>query len=456
MRGPWRQWLLLLVTTSGLAACLGMAQVVLGHFGWRFDLTPDRIYTLSPHARQVLAGLSRDVRITAFVRSGDERNRQTEDLLRRVGAASSRVRTDLVDINRNPAVARQYGVGSYAGFVVECGNRRRQFENPSEPLMLAAILQVTRDSRRVVYFLGGHGEQDIKSPDRRRGYSLASLALTQELYDVRGLDLLHQTEVPRDADVVIIAGPQRDPIPLELDQLSAYIRRGGSILVMLEPRSTPALVDLLAHFGVRTDDTMVVDSENRLFAGDYVTLSVPGLSPRHPVSAALEAPPLFSGARPIGFTPAARGGVRGLEILSTAPSSWRTSDFEALHSGEAKFVDGRDLRGSQPVGVSLLVGSPHTADDAVAHLVVLGDADFASNFFLDSLGNKDLLVDSVNWLAGEDALLGARAQARTPGVNQFFLTDEQGREAFLLGTVVEPGIMLLIGLVVVVMRRWNG
>ncbi|MBI3783210.1 MAG: GldG family protein [Deltaproteobacteria bacterium] len=455
VRRPWQHWLLLAVSTGGLAAFLAMAQVVLASYGWRLDLTPERSYTLSPHARQVLAGLSRDVVITAFVRSGDDRNHQIEDLMRRVAAVSPHVRTNLIDINRNPAVARQYGVGSYAGFVVECGTRRRQFENPSEPLLVAAILQVTRDSRRVVYFLGGHGERDIYSTDRQQGYSLISLALTQELYDVRVLDLLHQAEVPRDADVVVIAGARRDPLPLEIEQLAAFAHRGGALLVLLEPRGATALIDFLARYGVRTDDTMVVDSENRLFAGDYVTLSVPVLSPRHPISAALQAPPLFSGACPVEFAASPRGGVRGLEILSTAASSWRTRDFDALRSGEAAFVSGRDVRGSQSVGVSLLVGPPHTDGDAVARFVVLGDSDFATNFFVDSLGNKDLLVDSVNWLAGEDALLGARAQARIPGVNQFFLTDEQGREAFLLGTVIEPGAVLLVGMVVVMRRRWR-
>lgn len=89
-------------------------------------------------------------------------------------------------------------------------------------------------------------------------------------------------------------------------------------------------------------------------------------------------------------------------------------------------------------------------------MIVLGDSDFANNFFLEYLGDKDLMVNAINWLAGQEELVGARPQARQPGVNQFFVSARQGRLAFILGTIVEPVAFLFIGAAIFLRRRWSG
>jgi ABC-type uncharacterized transport system involved in gliding motility auxiliary subunit len=273
------------------------------------------------------------------------------------------------------------------------------------------------------------------------------------------LSLLEEGGVPANASAVVIAGARKDLLPPELTRLSAHIARGGSVLILLEPNTTPALVAFLGRYGVKAEDGVVVDSENRLFAGDYLTITIPGLSDRHPVSAALKAPPLFSQARAVSFT-ATASDTKGIEFLQTSPTSWRTPDLDVLRIGTATFVGGRDQRGPIPVGVSLLVetaaGEAAAKATPPARFIILGDSTFANNFFLEYLGDKDLLVNSINWLADEQELVGQRPQSRQPGVNQFFVSAQQGRLAFILGTIVEPAIVLVIGATIFLRRRWKG
>ena len=96
----------------------------------------------------MLGGLDRDVRVLAFLRSQDPRNPLIEDLLRQVRAAAPRVPRGTVDVNRSPALAREYDVDSYGALVVESEGRRRVFSNPREETLVAAVLQVTRQQRR--------------------------------------------------------------------------------------------------------------------------------------------------------------------------------------------------------------------------------------------------------------------------------------------------------------------
>jgi ABC-type uncharacterized transport system involved in gliding motility auxiliary subunit len=455
--GVWSQWALLVVASTGLAGTMYMAQVILSRHNWRIDLSPTRRFTLSEHSRKVLASLDRDVQIIAFLRSDDARNADIEDLLRRIHNVSPRVRFHVIDVNRNPAVAHQYGVGNYGSVVVESDGRYREFANPREDLLMEAILQVTRPTRKVVYFLTGHGEPGIDDSDRQHGYSTVRNALRNEFYDVRPLSLLGEAGVPADANVVVIAGPRKDLLTTELMKLSDYVDRGGDLLIMLDPQTSPSLVAFLGRYGVKLADDVVVDPENRLFAGDYLTMTIPGLSERHSVSAALKAPALFSQVRSVEFAAAPPPGIKGIEFLHSAPTSWRTTALDVLHSGVATFARGRDQRGPVPVGVAVRVEHPGNGQPGhVARLIVLGDSDFANNFFIEYLGDKDLLVNSINWLAGEEGLVGHRPQLRQPGVNQFFVSARQGRLAFLLGTIVEPAVFLLIGAVVFVRRKWRG
>lgn len=438
-----------LVAIVGVAGSLIMLQRILSEQLWRLDMTPEQSHVLSDHARQILTALDRDVLITAFLRAEDPRNEEIRDLLLRASSASPRLRHQVLDVNRNPAVAQRYGIDAYGSVVVESGGRRKDFANPDEQLLMAAIVQVTRPGRRRVYFLTGHGEHGITDRDRRRGYSYALVALIHELYEVEEIRLGAEEEVPEDAAALVIAGAQRDLPAGAVRAIDGYVRRGGGLFVLLDPGNLPNLIGLLQRYGVAVSDEVVLDEQNRLFAGDFLTLLVPGRSTAHPVGAALQSPPLMSQVRAV-TTVATEARAAGVDLLKTSSESWRTPGLEALQSGVGTYVAGRDTRGPIPVAVSVLV---RAADGATGRVLVYGDSDFASNFFLGYLGNRDLFLNSVNWLAQEDTLVASRAPTQEPGVNQFFLSNDEGQRVFWVGTIVQPAIVLLLGLVVVGWRR---
>ena len=448
-----RRWLATLVGTVACATGLIFAQLLVARAGWRVDLSPEQRFVLSEHARQILAALNRPVEIVAFLRVDDPRNREIDDLLARVRAASPQVTTRLVDVNRNPALAREYGVDSYGALVVESDGLRRDFTNPTEQTLMAAIIQVTRPARRRVYFSAGHGERSLGDRDRQIGYSTANVALINELYESGEVTLDGQTPLPEDAAALVVAAPRRDLPPGALHQIEAYLHRGGGVLVLLEPgKQAPSLNSLLRRYGIAVSDEIVLDGEQRMFAGDYLTMLVPGHSPEHPVSAALTTTPLMSGVRAVRIAPT-DATESGVDLLATAPESWRTPDLGVLEGGDTAFVAGRDTHGPVPVGASVLVRNEGAKP---GRLLVYGDADFASNLLLGYLGNRDLLLNSVNWLAGEETMLGSRPPTQAPGVNQLFISDRQGERVFWLGAVVLPVTILVLGLGGVALRQRRG
>jgi gliding motility-associatede transport system auxiliary component len=434
-----------------------LGQALLDARSWRLDLTPGRRYTLSGHARQVLGNLDRDVRVLAFLRSQDPRNPLIEDLLRQVRAAAPRVRVDSVDVNRNPALAREYDVDSYGALVVESEGRRRVFANPREETLVAAVLQVTRQQRKTVAWVTGHGEGDLTSGERNRGYATARIFLEQEYYEVVPISLLGD-EVPVGTAALLVVGPQKDFLPDELAALDRYLQRPGNAVVLLDPQRAPGLANFLGQYRVALPDDVVVDPSARLYGGEYLTMQLGYDRRAHPIVGPMEAPPLFSLTRSVDRIAEEIPGTWFTSLLSTGQDSWATTDLNVLRTGSSTFVSGRDRRGPITVGaeVEFAVPVPAGGEPRNGRLVVYGNAEFANNFFIEYLGNKDLFVNTVAWLARDPDVMAHRGARQEPGRNQFYLTAEEGDRVFWAAAVLEPLLFALVGIVLVVRRRWSG
>src|SRR5262249_41551624 len=153
------------------------------------------------------------------------------------------------------------------------------------------------------------------------------------------------------------------------------------------------------RYHVRVGRDVVVDPDARLYGGEYLTMELQFDRGAHPILAPLTAPPLFSRARSIEVSAGAGNEVTGGAFLRTGEQSWATIDPGVGQAPEPIFVAGRDRRGPIGVGaeVTFQVPTPPGGEPRTGSLVVFGNAQFANNFFIELLGNKDLFVNAVAW-----------------------------------------------------------
>jgi hypothetical protein len=134
-------------------------------------------------------------------------------------------------------------------------------------------------------------------------------------------------------------------------------------------------------------------------------------------------------------------------------------DAARARRGEAPSRESGDLPGPVPVIVMAEV-EPTTPGAPPGRLVAIGDADFASDAYIDLLGNRDLALNAVAWLAGEEDVLAGARPKQVPEIDrplsQLVLTEPQARGILFLVAAVMPGLVLLTGLGVVALRRWRG
>jgi len=418
---------------------------------WRLDLTPEGRHTLSERARRVLGEAPPGTTVRAFLRVQDPRNMMLRDLLRQIEVAAPGLRTEVVDVNRMPGLALEYGVRGVA-FVLEAGARRRVVSNPSEETVVAGMLDLVRERAVRVGWIVGHGEGDPASGERRTGYAQLRQALELEHRDVRVVGL-GEAELGSDLDVLLIVAPRGDYLPEELVRLGTFLEGGGALVVLLDSGRAPRLAAFLGRYGVRLTDDLVVDPESRLYGGEDRTIRLTLDQRIHPIVRSLAAPPLFSRARSVVLDPSIGDG-RGVEFLFATETSFATRRRDAFVGTSTVFDPARDRAGPIPVAVEVLPAIPGRGSRQ-AHLVVFGSGEFASNFFLDFLGNKDVVLNAVGWVVRDETTIGHRTERQRPGVNQFFVSEAEGRRIYWLVVVVGPGLLALVGLALAVQRRWS-
>src|SRR5437899_6761629 len=391
-------------TAVAVALVLGATVVVQAlsfRHSARWDLTENKRFSLSPQTIQLLGGLKADVNAVAFFRSDQPGKRVAEDLLKQYARYSNGKFTwKSADPDREPGLARRYGIESYGTIVLETKAKSEKVLDAEEEKLTNGLVKVTRGGKRVVYVIQGHGEADPGSSDRP-GFSEAKSALEKGKYEVKPLVLARAGKVPDDATVLILAGPRNDLFPPELEALDAYLGRGGKVLAMVNPFQNEGLKKHLVKYGFQLDDDLVVEQNpiGRLF----------GIGPEVPIIQQYESHPiqrdlggvttLFPLTRSITALKTPPKGVNVQVLARTSPDSWGETNRADLQRGVAK-PDPQDPKGP------LAVAAVATVDKA--RIVVYGTSNLAANQFLNIQGNRDFFLNTVSWLAEEEDQISVR------------------------------------------------
>ena len=451
-----RSWAQLWLQAGLLVTALVLLQVVAERTNRRFDLTPTRGLSLSPVTEKVVKEIDEPLSVTAFFRRGQRE--PIAALLKRLQTANPHVRFGLFDLDRYPDRARSLGVTQYGQAAVEYRGRRAVVGALPEEELAGGILRVLRGKGRRLLFTTGHGERTPGgAPD---GFGRLTSDLQAESYEPDGLALL-DGPVPTDADLVIVAGPKHDFLPPELDALADYAKEGGGILLLLEPGPLPNLSRFLASMGIRLGDDFVVDKERKLVGTDglaaIVELFKRGNPITDPAASQIESGVVLPSARTVDVADAVPG-VHAESIARTADTAWAMADPARARRGEEPSAAAHDVAGSASVMVMAEVGQAQEGRGR-GRVVVVGDADFASDAYLDLLGNRDLAMNAIAWVAREDALAGLRPK-KIPEIlrplSPLVLTQPQARGLLVGFTVVEPALVLATGLLVIGLRRRRG
>jgi ABC-type uncharacterized transport system involved in gliding motility auxiliary subunit len=443
-----------LISTLLVIAILGMGAFLTNRYPKRFDWSEQGVHSLSDQTLKVLSTLDQDLEALALFRRVDWEPVRAQ--LDRYAYASDRFKIiEIADPNEKPDLLERYGIAPEQlgqGIVhLVYGDESVNVEQPTEETFTNAIVKLTRTGEKVVYFLEGHGENPIDGANGlgEQGYQLAAEALRNENYKIEKLLLAAKSDVPDDADVVVVAGATRLMLDEERDALDRYLKRGGALLVLIDPEVRTDLVAKLVDWGVEVGDDIVIDREFALF-GSVATPFARQYDQSHPIAKDLRETTLFHVVRSV--KPSAEAEGRFSEIVLTGRESWAERDLERFFAeGRAEF-DNRDLDGPVPIAVAGTMTPEGEGDPSQeGRLAVFGDSDFASNRMLGRYQNRDLFVNTVNWLLGDVEAISVRPNLSR--ASSFQMSATQKRTIQLLALFAIPEALAVVGVTIWWTRR---
>ena len=96
-------------------------------------------------------------------------------------------------------------------------------------------------------------------------------------------------------------------------------------------------------------------------------------------------------------------------------------------------------------------GGDNPKTDGAARLSVFGDADFASNELIEAYRNRDLFVNTVNWLLGDVEAISIRPQRSR--ASRFQPTAQQFERIRVLSLLALPEALAILGVITWWTRR---
>lgn len=412
----------------------------------RWDLSENQNFSLAPQTHRVIRSLPREVKITVFTREKDPGYQTYKERLDSYRQASAKIAVEFVDPERQPKLAQSYGITRTDTAVFESGAQTIRVTNPSEAELTGALIRVSKDDKKRILFLEGHGEPSTDSRDRT-GFSIAKEILGKQGYEVGTLSLLTQTSVPDNTSIVAIAGPRKPMTPEELDRIRAYVEKGGHLLVMVDPDSQAELNPLLKHWGAALGPGVLVDFQDRLAQGEPTVLLVRTFT-EHEITQDLTAAVLFPLARHVTFDEQAGKDWDFVQLARTSPNS--RAVLKA--SGRIIALDEKtDIKGPLAMAAALAPKTPPAEGKARPAIVVIGNSTFATNAFVNFPGNSDFLLHTAAWLAQDRDMIAI--PPRDQAVRPFVPNPVQERTLLYVQVFFLPAVVLVAGVNVWRKRR---
>lgn len=417
---------------------------------WDFSLS--KVNTLSDQSIQLLKSLKSDLKVIYFYKEGtegvDQNRRAFIELIRKYQDQSENIKLEFVEINQRPDLTEKYQItkGSQA-VILDYNGKTNLIEKIDEQELTGALVKVTREKSKKIYIVSGHRELNIEASQDGHSVSLLVNLLKGSNYEVLPLVLTGVPQIPTDADVVMILGPEQAYADIEKQMLENYLKAGGNLFLALEPGMRHGLEDFLSKLGIKAENNFIVTSLETPMGKMVDPRSARGseFSKNNQITKPFVGNEfvLFRLPQSFSYRKPEQGDLREEDLVKTNKSTrgFKNLDFKNGENTEGPFTVAIKLD-----GVFMPGGDPQKP----FQLALFGDADFINDQFFYQNLNRDLALNSVAALAKEENLIAI--SPKEVGTTQLELPDSTFY-MFILGFVLPLPILFFVASGVVWFRR---
>ncbi|WP_172592454.1 GldG family protein [Nitrosomonas supralitoralis] len=420
--------------------------IVLGFFAaqyrFQWDVSQNGRNSLSETSIEIVRKLQGPVLVTAYA---TEQHAQLGDIRKIIAdfvALYQRINPDLsltfIDPVEQPVLTQQADVKVNGELVIKYNQRTEHLTNINEQAFSNALMRLARAEDKLIMALSGHGERKLEGD---ANYDLGEFGkyLRTNGFNSQTLNLAIEQDVPINANVLLIASPQTDLFPGEVDKVLNYIDRGGNLLWLVDQESLRGLLPLTEKLRLTLTPGVVIDPQAEQLKAP-ITFSLGAIYGRHAITNNFNYITVFPYARQITINE--NEDWRSVALVEVAQQGWiETGDL----NGNITFDQATDVPGP----VSIAVALTRNIRDREQRIVVVGSGHFLANTYLGNGSNLDFGINLVNWLTGDEELIVIQPRAT---MDDSLMLSESELAMIAVGfLVLLPAFFLVTGLVI----RWR-
>lgn len=285
--------------TAIVIAIVVVANMIIGQLPEKYrniDVSSTKIYEISDTSKDLLKELDHKVTLTVLAVK-DETDDRITTFLSKYAGLSKNVSVKWIDPVLHPSTLTENNAEKDT-IVVKCEDTGKsttvafsdiivqdmssyyytgsasESEFDGEGQLTSAINYVISDASQTVYRTSGHGESTFST-------TISDL-MKKNNYNVEELNLVMNTEIPDDCDLLMMYAPTNDLSQEEADVMKNYLKSGGKVMLILGDTTSeqlPNLMGILSDYGMKEADGYIADPK-RCYQGNayylFPQLSVSG------------------------------------------------------------------------------------------------------------------------------------------------------------------------------------
>lgn len=401
---------------------------VVAMLGWlsvryktEIDWTAGNRNTITEASRKQLDAMPGPVRFYVFAPSGAQARHAVDADIGKYKRFKPDIEVEFIDPSAQPQRVREFNISFVGEVVVEYQGRRENLRATTEQAITGTLQRLAFSGEQWVVFLEGHGERSTGETQQPDGIGRFAQALRDKGLKVQSLNLIKSPRVPDNTSVLVLASPERQPLEGEVKLIQEFVAQGGNLLWLADPDFPAGLAPLAQALGVTWQDGFAILPEYQLLGLNHPGFFAAVSYPPNPVTTGLEQLiTVFPLVR--SLKTAADSGWTAQPMLQTSETAWLETG--PITEGRVA-LDESDIPGPLDIGVTLTrahkpaaqaeatetaEGEPpaeiaEQTETRTQRVALVGDADFLSNAYLGELGNQQLGLNLVQWLASRDAQL---------------------------------------------------
>lgn len=405
----------------------------------QWDVSQNGRNSLSEASVEILQKLQGPVQVTAYA---TEQHVQLGDIRKIIAdfvALYQRVKPDLsltfIDPVAQPILTQEANVQVNGEMVIKFNQRVEHLTAINEQAFSNALMRLARAEDKLIVALGGHGERRL---DGNANYDLGEFGrhLRTNGFNSQSLNLAIEQDVPVNASMLIIASPQTDLLPGEVDKILNYVDRGGNLLWLVDRESLRGLLALAEKLRLTLTPGVVVDPQAEQLKAP-VTFALGAIYGQHVITGNFDYITVFPFARQITIDESEEWS--SVSLVEVAPQGWvETGDLNS----KVVFDQADDVAGP----ISIAVALTRNIQDREQRIVVVGSGHFLANTYLGNGSNLDFGINLINWLTGDEALIVIQPRATLD--SNLILSESELTLIAVVFLVLLPVLFLVSGTVI--------